>query len=282
MLRQMILLAIALAAQGRAFDCPITAPPNPPFVAPAPFAPAPDFSLTGDHRSFWYGSDGLWTLLDESGLWHALPHNAYGYRQKIFLWSKEYNSRTEPRPDLRISGKRLDGDSPAFVREKGTNANLYDGVAMLAAVDVPTTGCWAITSRYRGHELTFIVRVEDETVTRADLSGKWKVGFVGAEGMAPKTVGSMLLDLRVHDDRVAGTIEIGVWPGEAPIADGKVDGDSITFTATGYRSSTTGIPTCKFVCEVHSGEMLLKMTVIENAGGPLMPGIVYEYKGGKQ
>ena len=90
------------------------------------------------------------------------------------------------------------------------------------------------------------------------------------------------VDLKVDGDVVTGTVHIGPWPGDAPIADGKVDGDRITFTATGSLSSTTGIPTCQFAADVHNGEMILTMTAIRNAGGPLRPGAVYEYRGGKQ
>jgi len=162
MARRLVLAGVALASAGFAYDCPVTAPPDPPFVAPAPHTPIPS------PREFWFGNEDLWTVLPTNGLWHALPHNERGYRQKIFFWSKEYNwSRTEP-PDLRITGKRLDGDAPLFVREKGTNAISVDGTpAMIMGIDVPTTGCWEITSRYRGHELTFIVAVEDQTNGRS-------------------------------------------------------------------------------------------------------------------
>ena len=113
----------------------------------------------------------------------------------------------------------------------------------------------------------------------ADVSGKWKVRFSGPSNSAPKTVGSIILDLRVDGERVTGTVNIGVWPGEAPIADVRVDGDKITFTATGTRSSTTGIPTCKFVVTVRNDDMFLTMTVIANAGGPLAAGTPYEFSG---
>jgi hypothetical protein len=69
------------------------------------------------------------------------------------------------------------------------------------------------------------------------------------------------------------------WPGDAPIADGKVDGDRITFTATGRLTSTTGIPTCRFVVTVHGDEMVLTMSVVANPGGPIGSGVAYEYKG---
>jgi hypothetical protein len=157
MVRHVIPALIALAAPGLASDCQTTAPPNPPFVAPAPYAPNPD------RRSFWYGSDVLWTVLRIDDIWDSLPHDARGYSQKIAMWSKEYDRRTEPEPALVVTGKRLDGNSPLFNGEHPTHAGFADGTtAMLVGVNVPTTGCWEITGRYRGHELSFVVEVQDE------------------------------------------------------------------------------------------------------------------------
>src|SRR5262249_8524099 len=113
----------------------------------------------------------------------------------------------------------------------------------------------------------------------ANVTGKWKVLFAGPPAMVRKTVGSIILDLRVDGDQVAGTVTVGAWPGEAPIADGKIEAEQITFTATGHRSSTTGIQTCRFVVTVRNGEMAVKMDVIANAGGPLGAQTVYEYSG---
>ena len=75
----------------------------------------------------------------------------------------------------------------------------------------------------------------------ADLTGTWKLGYAGPKGSGPKTVGSIVLELKTAADAVTGTAHIGAWPGDAPIADVKVDGDGITFTATGRLGSTTGI-----------------------------------------
>ena len=83
------------------------------------------------------------------------------------------------------------------------------------------------------------------------LTGTWKVLFAGPKERGPKTVGSIVFDLKVDGDNVTGLAHIGSWPGDAPIADGKIEGDRIIFTATGHLDSTTGIPTCKFVVTVH-------------------------------
>lgn len=110
-------------------------------------------------------------------------------------------------------------------------------------------------------------------------SGTWKVLFDAPREEAPKTVGSIILKLKVDGNSVTGTAVIGVWPGEATIADGKVDGNHIAFNATGRLGSTTGIPTCHFQVEVEGDEMNVRMTAIKNAGGPLGSDVVYSYKG---
>src|ERR1700733_4979051 len=79
----------------------------------------------------------------------------------------------------------------------------------------------------------------------ADFAGTWKVTYVGAPSPAPKTIGSMIFDFKIIGGEVVGLAHIGVWPGLAPIAEGKVDGDHISFAATGYLPSTTGTPTCR-------------------------------------
>jgi hypothetical protein len=127
--------------------------------------------------------------------------------------------------------------------------------------------------------LLILLATASLTESPEDIAGKWKVSFAGPSGHAPKTVGAIVLDLKVDGDRVTGSVRIGVWPGEAPIADGKFDGDRIRFTATGHLGSTTGIPTCDFVVTVHGDDMSLTMTTIANAGGPLPPGKSFEYAG---
>jgi len=113
------------------------------------------------------------------------------------------------------------------------------------------------------------------------IAGKWTLNYHGPTDAAPKTVGAILLDLKVDGAVVSGSVRIGAWPGDAPIADGKLDGDRLTFNATGKLSSTTGIPTCHFEATIDGDEMDLKMTVTRNPGGPLGTGIVYRYKGKK-
>ena len=115
----------------------------------------------------------------------------------------------------------------------------------------------------------------------SDLTGAWKVVFVGDPRTGPKTVGSIILDLKVDGNQVTGKALIGGWPGEAPIADGRIEDGHITFTATGHLDSTTGIPTCKFDVVAQEGEIRVTMSAIKNPGGPLAPGREYHYAGGR-
>ena len=137
--------------------CLTTLPPNPPFTPPGPQRTIPAGQF------FWYGTEALWTMLPISGAWNGLPYSpeAKGYVQKVGWWRQGYNNRTEPKPKLIVTGRRLDGDAPALAVSDATNAYSPDiGSAMLVGIHIPTHGCWEITGHYGGHTLTLIVSVE--------------------------------------------------------------------------------------------------------------------------
>jgi hypothetical protein len=89
-----------------------------------------------------------------------------------------------------------------------------------------------------------------------------------------------MLDLKMDGENITGMAHIGSWPGDAPIAGGKLDGNRIIFDATGHLTSTTGIPTCHFEATIVEGEMLLTMTMTRNAPGA--PETIFKFKGKKQ
>jgi hypothetical protein len=158
-LRLLLCLALTLAALRprleAAFDentCPVTTPPNPPFVPPAPYRPNPPAP-----GSFWYGSNSLWTLLFTKDLSPALRK---GYPGKFFLWEQGYDVRREPKPDIIVVLHRLDADVPMVTSRGGTNAFFNETWQMLTGAAVPTEGCWEITSYHNGHTLTFVVSVQ--------------------------------------------------------------------------------------------------------------------------
>jgi hypothetical protein len=135
--------------------CAVTRPPDPPFTPPSPYSPsAPG---TG---AFWYGAESLWTVVPASGVWSGLPHNDDGYTQKVLWWRAGYSWTEEPQPDLAVRGRRLDAPAPPLRVSAATNAYARDiQSAMLVGVDFPTLGCWEISGRYAGAELSFVVWV---------------------------------------------------------------------------------------------------------------------------
>lgn len=142
--------------------CPVTQPPDPAFSPPAPW-PA-TYPYDG---YYWYGSNALWTELNEDGTWSDLPFDeSLGYGQKVVWWREGYDYRTEQQPALTVTGRRLDGDSnaPAETAFAWPATNGYHDELqsfMLVGVEFPSAGCWEITGEYGGERLSFVVRVEE-------------------------------------------------------------------------------------------------------------------------
>jgi hypothetical protein len=141
-------------------SCPVTVSPELPFIPPAPY------ELDGD-RSFWLGTDKLWTGLSKSGtVWGWAPrapgheHEVQPLTAKTFWGSVDFNYKEEYPVDLKVTGKRLDGDAPPLLSSRGTNAFPGPAAAMLVGVYVPTAGCWEITGEYKGQKLSYVVWVK--------------------------------------------------------------------------------------------------------------------------
>lgn len=139
---------------GTRATCPVTAPSDVPFTPPEPYP----LQAAGDY--FWYGTESLWTALPQDGAWSALPHDAEGYSQKVLWWHAGYSPTEEPEPKLLVTGRRLDAPAPTLIVSEPTNAMSEEILsAMLVGVTFPTAGCWEITGRYTGAELSFVVWV---------------------------------------------------------------------------------------------------------------------------
>lgn len=161
-----ILLALALgwsfAVQTSAADekvpdsCPVTRPPYPPFVPPAPF-PAKE---TG---RFWLGTNALWTSLDEDGIWRGIV-SPRGTRNKFWWWREGWRFDTDRRanePGLIVTARRIDGEAPEVRGPRVTNAFEGKRTAMLLILEIPTSGCWEITGNYRSEYVSMVVWVPD-------------------------------------------------------------------------------------------------------------------------
>jgi hypothetical protein len=97
-------------------SCPVTVPPAVPFTPPVPYK-------VGE-KSFWLGTEKLWTILRKSGVWEWAPHEP-GRKQlteKTFWGSVDFNYREEYPPELKVTGRRLDGDARPLRTTEATNA----------------------------------------------------------------------------------------------------------------------------------------------------------------
>jgi len=113
----------------------------------------------------------LWTEGSKSGVWEWEPHKPGHEKEvqpltvKISWGSVDYEWRKEPRPNLTITGRSLDGEAPPLLLMPMTHILPRPGPnagpgTMLAGVYVPTPGCWEITGEYRGEKLSFVVWVQ--------------------------------------------------------------------------------------------------------------------------
>jgi hypothetical protein len=135
-------------------SCPVTTPPAHPFTPPARYLPGDNWFL---------GSEKLWTEGSKSGVWDWEPHEPWdgNLTVKISWGSVDYDWRKESRPNLTITGRRLDGEAPPLLLAPMTHIGGSDAEpgSMLSGVYVPTPGCWEITGEYRGEKLSFVVWV---------------------------------------------------------------------------------------------------------------------------
>ena len=144
-------LPASVVAAERSTSCPTTVAPLRSFAEPSP-------SSAG---RFWYGSEALAVLLNRSGTWRGMGPS-HNYRDKLFWWRHGYIGTTEQRPELIVSGRKLDGDAPPATVSRATNAYHKDfgGWAMLVMVEFPASGCWEITGQYKDQSSSFVVQVE--------------------------------------------------------------------------------------------------------------------------
>lgn len=142
------------SAIGGLSDCPVTQPPEPPFIPPSPWPAQPP----GRPYEFWFGDDGLWTALPIGGSWRQL---ALG--EKFWWWSEEFDVYEDDTPDLIVIANRLDGDASAFQTIGATNGYHESfNWAMLIGVKLPSPGCWEFTGQYKEHQLSFVLWVPQE------------------------------------------------------------------------------------------------------------------------
>ena len=137
-------------------SCPVTVPPA------VPFTPRGEHEMGKNDNSFWLGTEKLWISLRKSGeVWGWGPR-APGHPDltaKLFWGSVDFDYRRREDYDLKVTGRRLDGDAPPLWVDRVTNALFVPHAAMLTGVYVPAPGCWEITGEYRDAKVSFVVWV---------------------------------------------------------------------------------------------------------------------------
>lgn len=109
------------------------------------------------------------------------------------------------------------------------------------------------------------------------VDGKWVVEFVS--GLQMKTIGGADFIFKVAGNELTGSANIGYgWPGKAPISDGRIDGERISFTVQGRHWSSTGYPKMRFSGIAHGNEIKLTMNFYPDTASPNPIGQV-EFRG---
>lgn len=147
-------MAVDADAPREGASCPVTQPPKPSFVPPAPYPTVPP-ALYRDQ--FWYGTPALWTMLGPDGSWEGLPYGDRTYSQKVFWWRRHND---ESQPQLTVTGKRIDGPAPPLVSSIANYGSRDDiGLFIVVGIGIPTPGCWEIAGHGAGADLSFVVWV---------------------------------------------------------------------------------------------------------------------------
>jgi hypothetical protein len=83
--------------------------------------------------------------------------------EKFWWWSEEFDVNEDATPDLTVTARRLDEQAAFFQVSEATHGyhESFDW-AMLVGVELESPGCWEITGQYKGHELSFVLRVPEE------------------------------------------------------------------------------------------------------------------------
>jgi hypothetical protein len=142
--------------------CPVTRAFDQHFIPPFPYSsqPAPGRG--------WFGTDRLWVMAPAS-VWTGIStsRDEPVFRNKIAWWRQGYDWRSQPKPRLRIRGRRLDRSAkPLSATVSNAGATLP---YMMSLIEVPTFGCWEITGQYDDDTLTFVVWVAPGTRQTANL-----------------------------------------------------------------------------------------------------------------
>ena len=105
------------------------------------------------------------------------------------------------------------------------------------------------------------------SASAADVTGTWKATFLGDPGTWPKMVSEMTFELNADGSQVTGMAHMSNWPGDAPLSDGKIEGNRISFVVIGRspwkssspRGKASGFPRLTFTGTITGKELKLHL-----------------------
>jgi hypothetical protein len=137
--------------------CPVTAPPQPGFAAPAPWGQEPPAPLV------WFSDEDIWTTLSPDGE-RGTTNDRGRYELRQFWLSDNFVPRAEDPPKIELLIRRLDGLEVVRIPAPGSSGTRPVDEYwefMIAGASLPTLGCWKIAASYKGTTLSYITLVQD-------------------------------------------------------------------------------------------------------------------------
>jgi hypothetical protein len=152
------------APAGSATSCPVT----------EPYPPEPPFGQV------WYGTSGLWTLLDPGPvIWRlgSLPVGDGMVGDKTLWFSETFSTAADEDfsgdPSITLTATRLDAPAPVVRYGHGVpsfNADIKN--FLLVGLHLPAEpGCWRITATYHGAELSYVLEVRGASTDEGGVLG---------------------------------------------------------------------------------------------------------------
>jgi hypothetical protein len=114
----------------------------------------------------------------------------------------------------------------------------------------------------------FLLAVLSLHASADDINGTWKAVFTGPSADLLKTPPEIVFTFVVHGKTLSGDARMKEWPFDAPISDGKMDGDRFSFTVIGQSpytvtnagGTTIGYPKLVFTGTLDGKTMKLSLT----------------------
>ncbi len=133
--------------------CPITQPPKPAFVPPAPFRPIEGVAPF----TFYYGTPQLFTRLNRESR-TGVPARNGNVRIKWPWFSSDLSSAeaSSGKALLSLSARRLDANAVAVV-VAGPKIARSDVFFYSSTLEFPSDGCWEITGKRKEAVVSFVV-----------------------------------------------------------------------------------------------------------------------------